>query len=128
MRPDSPEERPAPVNARLQVIPPDPVPLAIKATIVLSSGASVESVKTAFLKVLAEYLPIALEEGEVKYTRISAALSGTEGVSDFSGLLIGVKSEDEEEETEYGTSNLPLDDYELPTVAANDLDLTTSGS
>ena len=121
MRPDDPEERPAPVNARLVVRPPDIVPLAVKATVELAAGATLAGVQSAFLHALAEYMPSALEEGEVKYTRVAAVLSATDGVNDFSNLLIGVKSAS----TQYGTANLPVGTYELPTVAAGDLLLTT---
>lgn len=120
MRPDSPEDRPAPVNARLNVIPPGTVPVAVQATVELGSGSSIEGVQGAFLQRLKEYMPTALEEGEVKYTRVAAELSATEGVNDFSGLLIGVKSSS----TQYGTDNIPVDATQLPTVAAEDLHLT----
>ena len=120
MRPDNPAERPAPVNARLDVIPPDTVPIAVRATVELLPGSSIEGVQAAFLRRLTDYMPTALEEGEVKYTRIAAVLSATEGVNDFSGLLIGVKSAS----TQYGTDNLPVEANELPTVAAEDLHLT----
>lgn len=120
MCPDNPAERPAPVNARLEVIPPDTVPIAVQATVELLPGSSIEGVQAAFLQGLTEYMPTALEEGEVKYTRVAAVLSATEGVNDFSGLLIGVKSAS----TQYGTDNLPVEANELPTVAAEDLHLT----
>ena len=120
MCPDNPAERPAPVNARLEVIPPDTVPVAVQATVELLPGSSIEGVQAAFLRGLTEYMPTALEEGEVKYTRVAAVLSATEGVNDFSGLLIGVKSAS----TQYGTDNLPVEANELPTVAEEDLHLT----
>lgn len=120
MCPDNPAERPAPVNARLEVIPPDTVPIAVQATVELLPGSSIEGVQAAFLRGLTEYMPTALEEGEVKYTRVAAVLSATAGVNDFSGLLIGVKSAS----TQYGTDNLPVEANELPTVAAEDLHLT----
>ena len=120
MRPDSPAERPAPVNARLDVRAPDTVPVAVKAIVELVPGSSIESVKAAFLRGLTGYLPTALEEGEVKYTRVAAVLSATEGVNDFAQLQIGVKSAS----TQYGTDNLPVEANELPTVDAEDIHLT----
>ena len=120
MRPDNPDERQAPVNARLEVVPPDTLPLAVQATVELETGVSLESVTAAFLQALTVYMTEALEEGEVKYTRVAAALSATEGVSDFSGLLIGVKSAS----TQYGTGNIPVEALELPTIADEDLHLT----
>lgn len=122
MRPDAPDERKAPVNARLEVIPPDTVPIAVQATVTLETGATLEGVQAGFLAALKAYLPTALEEGEVKYTRVAAALSGTEGVADYTGLGIGVKSAS----TQYGTANLPVEAVELPTVAAEDIHLTAA--
>ena len=121
MRPDAPEERLAPVNAFLSVVPPSTIAIGIKATVELEEDATIEAVRAAFLANLALYLPEALEDKEVKYSRVWAILSATEGVNDFSGLQIGEKTDGV---VTYGTSNIAITTSELPTVATDDLNLT----
>ena len=123
MRPDDPGTRLAPVNAFLSVEPPATIHIGIKATIELEEDSAIEAVQDAFLKRIALYLPTALEEGEVKRTRVAAELSATEGVNDFSNLEIGIKQEDGS--IVYGTSNIPITTIQLPTVEKDDLVLTT---
>ena len=118
LRPDAPEERQAPVNARLDVRPPDTAALALRATVELTTGTTLEGAKEAILAGLIAYLPTALQEGEVKYTRVSAVLSAAAGVNDFSSLVIGRAG------GTLGTGNIALGAYELPTVDADDLNLT----
>lgn len=121
MRPDDDGERLANVNALLTVTPPATMAIGIKATVELKDGATIESVKTAFLAKLALYLPTALDEKEVKYTRVYAELSSTDGVNDFRDLQIRNVTGN----TAYGTSNIPITTSQLPTVAAEDLTLTS---
>lgn len=116
MRPDDRGLRKAPINAYLLVTPPETIDIMIRATVELEEGHAMETVSKAFLANLAAYLPHALEEKEVKYTRVHAALSATEGVNDFSDLEIGVK-----EDGTYGTKNIPVTITQLPVVAAEDL-------
>ena len=122
MRPDDPGTRLAPINAYLSVEPPTTISIGIKATIELEEDASIEAVKADFLSRIAIYLPTALDEGEVKYTRVAAVLAATEGANDFSGLQIGIKEGDS---ITYGTSNIPITTIQLPAVAEQDLVLTT---
>lgn len=124
MRPDDEGERLAPINANLSVTAPSTVAIGIKATVELTSGATIESVKSAFLAQLALYLPLALEEGEVKYTRIAAALASVNGANDYKDLQIGVKSGTS---ITYGTANIPVTTGQLPTIAAEDM-IFTSGT
>lgn len=119
MRPDDPMSRLAPVNAYLAVVPPATVEVAVRATVELTTDATLESVQAAFARGLTAYMPTALEDQEVKYTRVAAILSATEGVNDYSGLLIGAKGDP----TEYGTSNLPVTSIQLPTVEEEGIDL-----
>lgn len=119
MRPDDPGVRKAPVNAYLSVEAPETIDIAVIATVELEDGYTIESVIEAFQTGLTAYLPEALEDNEVKYTRVHAVLSATAGVNDFSGLQIGVKSAGT-----YSTSNIPITITQLPTVAADDLLLT----
>ena len=123
MRPDSPAERRAEVNARLSVVPPATMDIAIRATIELESEATIESVKSAFLKKLTtEYLPEAMDAGEVKYSRIWSVLSTVEGVNDFTNLEIGVNTGGS---ISYGTSNISITNTQLPSVTEDDLVLTS---
>ena len=122
MSPDKPNERLAPVNASLRVSPPSTMQISVKATVELADEVTLESVKTAYMAQLALYLPVALEEGEVKYSRVAAALASVEGASDYSGLKIGLKTGGT---VTYGTSNIPVTSNQLPTIDAEDLILTS---
>lgn len=124
MRPDSPYDRLAPTNAFLKVEPPATMQISIKATVELTEGATLEAVKTAYMAQLALYLPVALSDKEIKYSRVWAALSATEGVNDFSDLQIGLK---DGETVAYGTSNIAITSNQLPVIEAEDL-LVTSGT
>ena len=121
MSPDAPDERLAPTNAILTVEPPTTMQISIKADVKLTEETTLESVKTAFAAQLALYLPVALDEGEVKYSRIWGALSATAGIADHSGLQIGLKVGNT---VSYGTSNIAITTNQLPTIDADDLILT----
>lgn len=121
MRPDSPNERLAPVNANIKVQPPSTTEIGISATVELTEDATLESVKTAFAAQLALYLPVALDDGEIKYTRVAAALAATEGANDYSNLQIGLKNGDT---VAYGTANISITSSQLPTISLDDLNLT----
>lgn len=121
MKPDAPESRLAPCGAVLDVIAPATMSLSIKATVELAEGASIESVKSGFSSQLTSYLAEALDEEEIKYTRISAVLSKVDGVADFKDLQFGIVTESG---TTYGTSNIPISDRQLPTVESKNLLLT----
>ena len=122
MRPDAPYERLAPVNANLSVVPPSTTEIGIQATIELEPDATIESVRIAFLAQLNLYLPVAMDEQEIKYTRVAACLSAATGVADFKDLKIGAKSDGS---ITYGTANIPVTTTQLPTVSEDDLLLTT---
>lgn len=121
MTPEDPEERRAPVNAILNVEPTATMAISIKATVELTEGATLEGVKTAYMARLASYLPVALDDGEIKYTRLAAALAATAGANDFSNLQFGVKTGGT---VTFGTSNIAITTTQLPTIAAADLLLT----
>ena len=121
MRPDSPDERLAPVNALLSVVPPATMKISILATVELENNATLDSVKEAFAAQLALYLPVALDEGEIKYTRVAAALAATDGANDFSNLQIGLITDGT---VSYGASNIPITTSQLPTISTDDLILT----
>lgn len=121
MRPDDPYERLAPINAILKVEPPATMQISIKATVELTDEATLEAVKTAYMAQLALYLPIALDDGEIKYSRVAAALAAVEGANDYSNLQIGLKVG---ETVTYGTSNIAITSNQLPVIEAADLVLT----
>lgn len=121
MKPDTPEERLAPCNACLSVEPPATMAISIKATVELEDGATLEAVKAAYVARLSAYLPVAMDDGEIKYTRLVAALAATEGANDFSDLQFGIKTDGE---VTYGTSNIAVTSIQLPTIEADDLILT----
>ena len=121
MRPDEPDKRMAPIGASLAVNPPDTIEISIKATVELAEGATIEAVKAAYLAKLATYLPAAFGEGEVKYTRVAAALASVDGANDYANLQIGIKNGNS---VTYGTSNISVSAAQLPTVSEDDLVLT----
>ncbi|MDO4280794.1 MAG: baseplate J/gp47 family protein [Peptococcaceae bacterium] len=122
MRPDDPYTRLAPVGARLTVAAPATLAIGIQAVIELAEGHALETVKQEVLKNLAQYLQTAMDEQEVKFSRVGRVLSETEGVNDYSDLQIGVRTAGG---TDYGVVNLPIGITELPTIAADDLVLTS---
>ena len=121
MRPDEPDKRLAPVGANVAVNPPDTIEISIKATVELAEGTTIEAVKAAYLAKLAAYLPVAFGDGEIKYTRVAAALASVEGANDYADLQIGTKNGDS---FTYGTANISVSDSQLPTIAEGDLVLT----
>lgn len=122
MSPDNPDARLAQINAFLSVEPPATMAISIMATVELTEGATIESVTAAYMAKLALYLPQALDDGEIKYTRVAAALAAVEGANDYSDLQIGLKNGDT---VSYGTANIPITSNQLPTIAAKDLILTS---
>lgn len=121
MMPDAPDKRRAPIGAMLAVSPPDSIAISIKATVELSDGATIESVKSAYMAMLADYFSAAPGHGEVKYTRVAAALSSVEGANDYADLQIGIKNG---ETVTYGTANISVSAYQIPTISEDDLVLT----
>lgn len=121
MAPGNPDARLAPINAYLQVEAPTAVDLCVKATIELEDDATIGSVKSAFITGLTAYLPEASGDEEIKYTRIAAILSATQGVNDFKNLQIGISTGGS---VTYDTANIAITTNQLPTVSAEDLTLT----
>lgn len=113
MAPDDPEARLAPINANLTVVAPATMGIGITATVELEDGATIESVQAAYMTALAAYLPEAIEDGEIKYSRVYAALSAVEGVNDFADLNIGPADIDP---SNYRKTNVPITSYQLPTI------------
>lgn len=116
-----PSTRLAPVNALLEVVPPETMQISITATVELSEGAALEDVKKAYKEQLTLYLPEAMEAGEIKYSRIAAALAAVDGANDYTDVLIGLKDGDA---VTYGTSNIAMSTGALPSIDDDDLILT----
>ena len=92
--------------------------IGVQATVELEDDATIESVKADFLAQIALYLPVALSEGEVKYTRVGAILSAIDGVNDFKDLKLGAVG------TAYGTGNIAITTNQLPVMDKEDCTLT----
>lgn len=122
MKPDDPGARLAPVNAILNVKAPDTTPIAIMATIELDVNTSIEDVKAAFLSSIALYLAEAMDDGEVKYSRVWSELSAVPGVNDFKDLKIGAKVDGV---VTYGTTNIPISNKQLAVVNEEDITMTS---
>lgn len=88
MAPDNPIDRLAPINAYLQVIPPEKIVICIAASIRLENNVSLLEVMEAFIAALLGYYPIALAEGVVRYAEIGSLLIGLEGVKDYEHLKV----------------------------------------
>jgi len=121
MAPDNPSARLAPTNASLSVVAPETVTVAIKATVELKDDATIESVSASFLSLLMAYLPEAMQDGEIRYSRITRELSKTNGVYDYANVQIGVNNEGN---ITYGTSNIAVSNTKLPVITAECLLLT----
>lgn len=121
MRPDDPMSRLAPISAVVDVVSPTVVDIAVKATVEIAGEAVLSDISASFLTQLSAYMTEAMNEQEVKITRVGAILSAISGVNDFSNLQIGKGSGGT---ITYGTSNISISTTELPTVTASDINLT----
>lgn len=121
MRPDDPMSRLAPISAVVDVVSPTVVNVAVKATVEIAGEAVLSDISASFLAQLSAYMTEAMNEQEVKITRVGAILSAIDGVNDFSNLQIGKGSGGT---ITYGTSNISISTTELPTVTASDINLT----
>ena len=118
MAPDKEDARLAPINALLRVTPPATMKLSIMATVELAEGATLDSVKTEYVAQLSRYLPVALDEGEIKYSRVAAALTAVEGANDYTDLKIGIAGVDA---VQYDTKNITIDAAVLPVIDIDNL-------
>lgn len=112
MSPDNPENRLAPINALVEVVTPDKLVINITATVELKPGADLVTVTNAFKKSVNSYLKTTVDEGKIRYTQISNLLGDTEGIYDYSGLLIC-----KEGEIEGKTDNILVDPNVIPEAA-----------
>lgn len=119
--PDAPFERKTVPNSSLLVKAPDTMPIGVKATVELVSGADITAVTVLLKERIALYLADAISDGEVKLTQIGRVLSGITGVNDYKDLVIGAKIDGS---ISYGTTNIPITKSQLPVVNEADLILT----
>lgn len=112
-KPDDPYNRLAAVNAVLVVKAPTTVTISVSAVLELTAGATLETVKEAFTASLKQYLSIAAESGEVKYSEITARLYSTDGVSDYSSVTLNG-----------GTANIQINKDELPVCNTENISFT----
>ena len=84
------ENRLAPPNALLEVIPPNTVTVSITATIELEEDTSetIDSITAAFVKALTEYFPQAITDSEIRCSKVESILSNVSGVYDFKDVYI----------------------------------------
>lgn len=110
MRPDSPQNRLAPINASVSVTTPQPLTIAVSAKLALN-GATADAVSQALLVRLGEYFA-GLDDGVVRLTRVGALLSAIEGVVDYSQLKLNGAAQ-----------NVTLTDMQLPVTELDDIAL-----
>lgn len=113
MRPDDPAQRLAPINDKLQVVPPSTVTLAITATVELAAGASIEQIKSLFVEAMKSYIIEAANDGEIKYTKVGSKLSSIAGINDYKDLTING-----------GTENVPITESQVPSISPDAVILT----
>lgn len=119
MQPDDPYSRLAPINALLEVQPPETFDVCVQATIELVAGNTLEAITEAYLTQVAAYLIEAITDAEVKWTKMAAILSAIDGVNDFSDFVIGTSP------SNLGTSNIPIGSTELPVISASKINFGT---
>lgn len=101
--PEKPLERLAPIGAAVTVDAPEQKQISYAVTVMLKEGYDAEAVKESFEKELKRYYQIAKEEGAVMYHHAASFLYHTEGIRDFSDLMING-----------GTGNILLDALSYP--------------
>lgn len=103
MSPDKPEERLAPINALLEVKAPTALTVNVSGTIAIDGTTTVAAVKTAFMSLLKEIYPEAVEAGSLKYSQVANLLLQIPGVLDYSNMKIN-----------NGTTNLTIGANQYP--------------
>lgn len=114
------DKRKAPVNgAVVEVVPPVVIEIKVSAVLELTDDATLESVKTDFLRAMATYMAVVPEEKEVRYTKVAAILSGITGVKDFDYASLLVND---------ATENVAVAINEFPQVTSENVIFTESGA
>ncbi len=115
MRPDDSMARLAPINAVLEVKPPQTRTISVSAHIKLNEGAVLNDVKKSFNENLKQYFISAVNEEEIKYSKIGAVLLSTNGISDYISTSLKVNG---------STSNISVSKTELPVCSEDNITLT----
>jgi len=102
-----------PIGAKVTVVSAISKSINVSAKAILASGYSLQTVNKLFAEALTDYLrSIAFITTYVSYAKIGTILLGTDGVIDYSDLIIN------------GTNtNIPLEDEEIPVLGRVDLEV-----
>lgn len=84
-------DRLAPLNAKLTVQVAKVEDIIVKATVELDGTDDISGVQEKFITVLTSYFETALNEGEIKYSKVGMCLLQTDGIKDYSELELNGK-------------------------------------
>lgn len=107
-------ERLAPPGVILVVIPPNTNDITISGMVELDGTADIETIKSDYLIALQNYLLQAIQDGEIRYSKITSCLSSVKGVADYKDIRLNG-----------GTVNVPLNVQQIPVIRASNITLTT---
>lgn len=88
MRPDSPYNRLAPVNALLNVISAKSLNIKINSKVILEDGYTLEMIKPLFLENLKRYLKTDDAHKVVRYSEVGSVLVNINGIKDYENLKL----------------------------------------
>ncbi len=111
MRLDLPYERLAPINAVLSVVPAKTINISVSADLILRENFNVETVKSNFEEKLNIYLK---ENTIIKYSEIGALIINTNGVYDYSNMLLN-----------NDTQNIIINNGYIPVIKTDGVDFRT---
>lgn len=98
----------APIGATCTVVSADTKAINVNASIILSDGYTLETVKSNIENQLITYFKsVAFKQNYVSFAKIGSIILGTEGVSDYNNLTINS-----------GTVNVTLGDIEIPVMGS----------
>lgn len=113
MRPDAPEERLAPLNGgNIEVVAPESVEITIS-VVVETDGTPISAIKEDLVDRLTVYALEALEDREIRYSKVYSIISNTEGVEDLKAFLLNGM-----------TGNITITDSQIPTVSEDSINIT----
>ena len=108
---DDPEKRLAPVNAIVEVKPPQKQNITVEANVELED-ITIDELQTKFKASIQDYLKKVVEEGKIRYTQIGNILGDIPGVYDYSGLKLNG-----------GTANVQVEALSIPFLENADFQL-----
>lgn len=95
----------APPGVTLVVNPPETIIISVSAMVELNNGANIETITELYLKALQNYLLQAINDGEIRYTKVCSVLSSVEGVKDYKSVKLN-----------NAMVNIQLNDKETPII------------